>query len=61
VKGRPVYRLTLRPEPGDVPEMARLRRLLKALLRGYGLRCLSIEEVKPEADAAVKDKQFMEV
>jgi hypothetical protein len=41
---RPVYRLDLRPEPG-VDGILALRRALKALLRSYGLRCLSIEEV----------------
>jgi hypothetical protein len=42
---RPVYLLRLRPESGlGVPEMVRLRRCLKALLRCYGLVCLSVEE-----------------
>jgi hypothetical protein len=45
---RPVYLLKLRPEPGPVPEMVRLRRCLKQLLRCYGLVCLSVEEVKVE-------------
>jgi hypothetical protein len=49
VTERPCYKLILRPELGDVPEINRLRSLLKALLRGYRLRCLSVEEIKPEA------------
>jgi hypothetical protein len=38
-------RLTLRPQPGPVPPWPRLRKLLKRLLRGYGLRCVALEEV----------------
>lgn len=30
--------------PADSPDMLALRRLLKGLLRVYGLRCLSIKE-----------------
>ena len=36
------YVVTLRPEPSDVPGEIRLRRLLKAALRVYGLRCVAI-------------------
>jgi hypothetical protein len=43
---RPTYLLTLQPEPGPVPEIHRLRRCLKALLRLYGLRCLAVEQVE---------------
>jgi hypothetical protein len=43
---RPTYRLTLQPEPGPVPELQRLKRCLKALLRCYGLRCLAVEQVE---------------
>jgi hypothetical protein len=42
---RPVSQLTLTPEPGLVLEIDRLRRVLKALLRVYGLRCLAVREV----------------
>ena len=40
------FALTLRPEPGNwkTPPEARLRAALKALLRGYGLRCTSATE-----------------
>jgi hypothetical protein len=43
---RTTYRLLLEVPPGPVPEAVRLRRLLKALLRRYGLRCLAVEEVE---------------
>jgi hypothetical protein len=36
--------------PDDVPQLVRLRRLLKVLLRGYRFRCRRIEELKPEMD-----------
>jgi hypothetical protein len=48
---RPTYLLTLQPEPGPVPEINRLRRCLKQLLRAYGLVCLSVEEVPGGAKA----------
>ncbi|HEX8340011.1 MAG TPA: hypothetical protein VF624_03795 [Tepidisphaeraceae bacterium] len=43
----PDFVIQLRPEPGDVPVMIRVRRLLKVALRGYGLRCVSIGEAAP--------------
>jgi len=50
VSDRPRYRLTLEAVPDDVPQLVRLRRLLKVLLRGYRFRCRRIEELKPEMD-----------
>jgi hypothetical protein len=47
---RPLYRLTLRPLPGDVPPAIRLRAVLKRLLRSYGFRAVRVEEVRPNAD-----------
>jgi hypothetical protein len=44
-----LFRLTLKPAPGPVPAVVRLRRLLKACLRGYGLRCVAVEEVTGSA------------
>lgn len=41
---RPVYWLKLRPLPGPIPDGVRLRRLLKRLLRAYGLEFLGFEE-----------------
>ena len=42
-KERPLYLLTLRPEPSktDPGGIRRLRACLKNMLRGYGMRCLS--------------------
>jgi hypothetical protein len=42
---KPVYLLKLEGEPGDDGIKA-LRFLLKVLLRRFGLRCVSIEEVR---------------
>jgi hypothetical protein len=35
-------------KPGDAPTVARVRRLLKCMLRGYRLKCVSIREVKAD-------------
>jgi hypothetical protein len=43
---RPLYRLTLRPEPHIDGERA-LQVLLKIALRKCGLRCISVEQVQP--------------
>ena len=50
----PAYRLTLRAPPDGVPDGVKLRRLLKALLRRFGLRCLSVEEVPAAAPAEAR-------
>lgn len=46
------YRITLTPTPGGPPAIIRLRRLLKAALRGFGMKCLAVEEMPetPEND-----------
>jgi hypothetical protein len=44
-----LYRLTFRPLPGDVPPAARLRAVLKRLLRSHGFRAVAVEEAKPTA------------
>jgi hypothetical protein len=44
VNARPLYKLLLRPEPGVDPERA-LRHALKVLLRRFGLRAISAEEI----------------
>jgi hypothetical protein len=41
--------LTVAAASSAIPIFARLRRLLKTLLRCYGLRCLEIVAVKPPA------------
>jgi hypothetical protein len=38
------YIITLHAEPDQVPEIIRVRRALKCLLRSFGLRCTRIEE-----------------
>ena len=44
----PKYEIVLRAEGAGPPTINRLRRLLKAALRAYGLRCLGFGEIKPE-------------
>ena len=41
---QPTFVLTLRALPSDVPVVVRLRGVLKRLLRGYGFRCVTIEQ-----------------
>jgi hypothetical protein len=59
---RPIYRLTLRATGDGPPAIIRLRRFLKAALRGYGLRCLSVEEMpeKPSSCPATASEQAEE-
>lgn len=45
MKDGPAYRLTFRAEGDGPPAILRVRRLLKAALRGYGLRCEAVEEI----------------
>jgi hypothetical protein len=52
---RPRFRLVVRAEPGCVPALIRLRRLLKGLLRGYGFRALEVAhlpESQPDGGSA---------
>jgi hypothetical protein len=42
------------PEPGG---FQRLRRLLKALIRSYGLRCVDIAETKPNEQTAAPESE----
>jgi hypothetical protein len=48
-KPRPSFVLELRPEPGVDPVLA-LRSLLKAALRRFGLRCVSLKEQHDEEE-----------
>jgi hypothetical protein len=41
---QPTYTLILKAMPSPVPPIVRLRRALKMLLRGYGLRVVSMIE-----------------
>jgi hypothetical protein len=43
---RPIFVLRLQPEPHVVDPILALRTALKRLLRGYGLRCLSVEQAQ---------------
>jgi|GEM_PF-6551884 len=43
---RPVYKLSVRGEPG-VDEIRALRWLLKSMLRRFGLRCIDIRRDPP--------------
>lgn len=45
---QPDYRLVLRPLRREEPPVIRLRRLLKTALRAFGLKCVSVEEVRPD-------------
>jgi hypothetical protein len=44
-----VYTVTLQPTGDGPPPIVRLRKLLKAALRSYGLRCVECREVATEA------------
>jgi hypothetical protein len=48
------YRLVLRvsTREGDPPAVVRMRQALKTLLRCYGVRCVSVEEVAPPSPTA---------
>jgi hypothetical protein len=48
---RPRYVLTLEAQPDPVPAIVRLRRALKCLLRGFGLRAVVVEPADQEATA----------
>ncbi len=50
MKPSPRYTLTLTPLPGNwrvPPIIVRLRGLLKAAKRGYGLKCVDVRECEP--------------
>jgi hypothetical protein len=48
--------LRLRPEPG-VDAIRALRWALKSMLRRHGLRCVSVEEQKPQARQAIETRE----
>lgn len=39
--------LVLKPLPSDIPAEVRMKRLLKCLLRGYQMRCVSVSAHVP--------------
>ena len=45
------FRLLIEASPGDVPGVQRLRALLKAMLRSYGLRVIEAKETTATDDA----------
>jgi len=50
---RPTYLLALRPAPScRIPDAIALRKVLKILLRSFGLRCIAVSEAPPPAPAA---------
>lgn len=46
-RDRPLYLLVVRPVGGGAPDRRRLARAMKAMLRGYGLRVVSVEPYTP--------------
>lgn len=48
---RPIFTVRLRPEAHVDDPIRALRAFLKAALRRFGLRAISIREDKPEGDA----------
>jgi hypothetical protein len=46
-KSRPTFVVVLRPEPHVADATHAVRRALKLLLRRFGLKCISIEEMHP--------------
>jgi hypothetical protein len=51
---KPRYSIVFAASPDAVPEINRLRRLLKALLRGYGFRAINVEELPVEPSKETK-------
>jgi hypothetical protein len=51
---RPTYRITFTPTAGPAPPVVRLRRLLKAMLRCYGFRAVSVEELPTDGESIVR-------
>lgn len=58
--GKPTFALTLQAVPGwgNVPATIRLKRFLKAALRGYGLRCTEARDYprQPGADGPARQR-----
>jgi hypothetical protein len=53
---KPTWRLTIRPEGPGAPGIVRLRGCLKWLLRTWGLRCMSVEQVNEQKPAEVEEQ-----
>lgn len=52
--GTTCYIIHLRPEGDGPPPEIRLKRLLKAALRSFGLRCVDLRQVDREQEPAPK-------
>lgn len=50
-----LYRITLRPQPGDVPAILRIRQLLKYAQRAQLLDCVEMAEL-PDSQPAKRRK-----
>ena len=58
VKAMSRWTITIRDAGGtDVPATVRLRKLLKVMLRAFGLRCTDIREVKDQPDATTAENR----
>jgi hypothetical protein len=51
VRSRRTYRLILEAELQSIPEIVRLRSLIKLALRSFGFHCIRLEEITLNADA----------
>ncbi len=54
------YHVILRPLPDTVPGVVRLRRFLKTALRGFGLRCVTVDEVPPPGPPTPSATAYLE-
>jgi len=52
--------ITVRAEGPGPPVPIRLRRLLKTMLRAYGVRCVSIRPETPDPNAFARDEPPMQ-
>lgn len=53
--------ITLSGRPGEIPIELRVRMLLKAATRRFGLRCLKIEQTPPAAPAKENEQCLIQV
>lgn len=49
------FTITLEAARGSIPAPARLKRLLKALLRGFGFRCVAVTQATTEGTSNDRD------
>jgi hypothetical protein len=63
VISKPTFILTLEAlgdesRYGTVPAIVRMRRALKVLLRGFGLKCLTISEIQPSNVTSPENREW---